>query len=790
MHTFFINTSGRGFDDYRDILEIPYETRQLVYLDCPLSEWKKKAGDRERYAACAHDMGEMIDNYKAINNDYNLIIYVDLMNFGQYAAIDAMLKTTDRAICLSAMHRLLSHYIGRTLVRELRENGRPPLNTILILEENDLPADEVKGSDESELRAEMLEFLGLPSGEEMDDAFFAGLAAGDGEDGLKAFIGALGELAAKRELVPGLLGTFETELRLLAGEVAGPASAAKAVENFAAAVGECGGDGDVDVVSFVTDRRAGKSNKQANTKRDLRLCFYLLECMQEQELPSAQESREERDVFQRRGEESAPQRRGIPRSFANIDWTVVEAALAKKRGVFISTLRRINDEQRSFGENTGDAEPQLVPKMYELEYKRFAMDEFGKPSESFVVVNVSEDDADAEQTGADGSERGEPDGTIRSETKKAVVLQTDKVSDLITAFDDFDYTAYNYAPEFGKKTSPEEFKSAALNFRAHHLKYLDRLRLHTGRTLSHYAGRSIDNKPAMLEKRVVSVTDEEFAGREREFNYALNKETETREPEILRDLADEAYRTAQTEYLKFSANRSVALTDIEKQCDWFITRVEQITESLRRIKLVALGLLAAIIVLYLPFAVVQWGAITENVLTIITALASVAIPIALLYVVFAAVSAWQRRKYYEAWDEFKAKSDEVLEENADAARKYDRLLKAYIPMLRYIYEYKLDVEFYLDCCAMASAKLAHHREKLDARIDFLKKVIEDLELRTWRDHDDESYYETAAGRYTGSVTESPEYNFAFCSGKNCEFYAVFEPEMLMRIKKPEGVSVG
>ena len=48
MHTFFINTSGKELGNYSEILEIQHETRRLVSLECPLTEWNDEEKGRNK----------------------------------------------------------------------------------------------------------------------------------------------------------------------------------------------------------------------------------------------------------------------------------------------------------------------------------------------------------------------------------------------------------------------------------------------------------------------------------------------------------------------------------------------------------------------------------------------------------------------------------------------------------------------------------------------------------------------------------------------------------------------
>ena len=227
-------------------------------------------------------------------------------------------------------------------------------------------------------------------------------------------------------------------------------------------------------------------------------------------------------------------------------------------------------------------------------------------------------------------------------------------------------------------------------------------------------------------------------------------------------ISKNAYATVLLNYMRFCAARSVAVTDIEEQCNWFLTRIKWIKDCLKKLKKIALGLLIAIVVVYIPFFVLQWNEITANPVTVIIAAASFIIPLAVLAAVFVAVWRRLRRRLREAWDEYVKKSKRAIKSNAKAAREYDDLLSIYIPSLRYIYEYRNDVEFYADCCRTAKAKVAHHAEKLKDRIDVVGNIIDDLEVNV---------AESVVG--AGEQDPAIDYNLSFCSGvKNEKFYTI------------------
>ncbi|MBQ9746506.1 MAG: hypothetical protein IJW21_06755, partial [Clostridia bacterium] len=112
-------------------------------------------------------------------------------------------------------------------------------------------------------------------------------------------------------------------------------------------------------------------------------------------------------------------------------------------------------------------------------------------------------------------------------------------------------------------------------------------------------------------------------------------------------------------------------------------------------------------------------------------------------------------------------------ENDLTADSYDKMLNAYIPALRCLYEYKLDAYFYIDCCNLAKAKLKHHERKLEQRIETIENILQDLEM------DDVYRYDERQGDRKGSNASLLDLNSAFCScAKNREFYSIIGTDIL------------
>ncbi len=754
MHTFFVNTTGKELENYSDIFEIQHETRRLVSLECPLTEWND---EDKGYKACVRKMGELIDSYKDINNDFNLIIYVDLLSYEAYTSIP-MNKHRERYACLKALHSVLKHYIKGTFVDEMNECGRVPQEVLLIFEENQPPkdGDETTEDGKNLIRSYTRLILGLPSESEIDKIVYNTVADDEDVVSSEQFCEKIADCTCSC-VGEKVLRAYLDQVDTFVSETKGYETSEQPVKQLLDRIIDCSYEDDktVSSVTFVTNRRAGIANKQEKTRRNLRLCFYILECV------------EEETVFDKSslGKDDVPS----VKSFPEIDWEDVAAELSAKGSIF---QRKYNETQRL---SESFSEMKLAPPLYSFDNQRFALDEYGKRGKTFDIVDVDEVKDEAQE------EKDVEEGIVRPKGKKAVVVNDVCGRSLFSKeeYPNFDYRGDDFDDSIlGSKATAEQYVVEAQKLRQHHLDYLQRLKVHVSDRLSNYAGRSAENDPALLRKRKVSVAEEDFEDAGRDYRYAKpGRPEETKKLKTVESISETAYTSSLLDYMEFCAGRSVAVTDIEEQCNWFVTRVHQIKESLRKIQLVAIGLLFAIIALYIPFVVLQWEAITENAMTVTVALLSIDIPIVILYFIFTIASLIQRKKYRKAWKEFKKKSDEILEENAVAAEKYDQLLTVYIPTLRWVYEYKLDVEFYAECCKMARAKIGHHIQKLHDRVVTIGNIIEDLESDT-------SERGQVAEKARSNVSDEVDYNVAFCSGKNNrEFYSIIDTHFLESVHK-------
>ena len=130
------------------------------------------------------------------------------------------------------------------------------------------------------------------------------------------------------------------------------------------------------------------------------------------------------------------------------------------------------------------------------------------------------------------------------------------------------------------------------------------------------------------------------------------------------------------------------------------------------------------------------------------------------------------RKMKKAWDDLVKKSGEENEANRNTIAAYDSMMTRYIPALRWIYEYVLDVDFHCECCEIARVKLAHHRDKLIDLIESLGNFLEDLDYSG-----EEVCFDDSDG---------PDYNNAFCEGENRNYYSIIDKNILEILQDGKG----
>jgi hypothetical protein len=748
MHTVFVNASGNNVGGRLDVLGMEKEFKQFIMMDTPLSQWYDKDSG---YGQCALRLGEMIDSYQEINNRFNLIVYVDLMTIPEYVALwgqnaDVVEQNVTYELIRGAMTRLMVAFYDQLAAR-----GRCPAEKLLLLMEQNARKGENRGNEvlgkdlhtiKEKTKADvLLRLLGFPTMEELENKL--------------------------RQIAPENVG--KTLNQMLDQETVGLKSLrfAKLYENqiqtFVKSVAEdrepvseacyamlasmerryeadC--NNSVVISEYVTDRRSGYTNKELETKRDLLIQCFLLDCIRSE------------SIYDGAGVKQVP----MP---TEEDWETILRCLAVKKK---SDEKEAWDVQRMEADFT---ELGLAPELLKLPWERFGLDETGNIKRKLVITGNPEEKKkkkkDKKQKDVDPS--GDPQ---RRDQEDVLVDKQGCVVNWLPG-NGLEFTDQDKPVE----TTKGDHRQNALAMANEHLLFLRTLSLKISRAVANYAGNSLSNKPAILRKRYVSTGDHEAYDVAKDYKYCPGlKTTEDTPVETVRKSAKHAYETLMVEYLKFNASRSVAVTTVREQCQYFINRVRQLEESMKKLVSILLVLAVALLVGYLPFVLVQWETITLNMGTALVALVSLLVPFALLGIGYGVAVFLQKRKIRKAWEELQEISKQAGARNEAAAQAFSELLRKYIPSLRWIYEYLLDVDFYCDCCRVADAKKSHHRQKLQACREVVDNLLEDLEYEKAADALPEDY--------------EIDYTRAYCEGVNRDIYSVLDEKTLDLIRKRKG----
>lgn len=739
MHTVFINTTENPIGGRFDALKSAKDLKKLMYVRCPLPSWLDEEGG---YRSITEQIATFIDTFNNVNNDYNLVIYVDMLQVFDllkidYFAEDVVEQLFLREFCKGAISRLIS----TTILPKLNDEGRPPIEMPVLLME--MPEfEELTGSYDAERWKEnaLSKILGIAPFDQLKMKL-----ASEGKD-TRITVADLRD-EEKKDARLDLSAAYEQKLQVFVNSVCiDGISFQRARDDLCDSI-EKTFEGDTSrnlaISEYHTNKKTIKLSLEASTKHNFLMQCYVADCIRDG--TALVEGKEPKRV----------------QKLTEKEWdAILEELFRKKRG-YEFVRQRIADLSTNY------TELGLAPHMYQLLIQKFGLNENGNVKSEYVIREVEED------------QENKPEKEVGSKRREAMRKREElsKENGVISNwFDENQYKPYDTAGEEftsgSLASSAAEYCEKATELANHHLNLFDKLSSHIVRSMANYAGYSKSNVPPILRKRKVNHGEDVSDSAKNDYVYAggLDKKVDTAPTESLIRISKRSYVSIMLEYLKFDAGRGLAVHDIKKQCDWFIERVKQIEESLKKLKWILIVLSVTLAVVYLPFLLIQWDLITKNVDTLLVACGSLAIPYVLLFCCYVIARELQKRKMEKAWRDLLKQSDEACKDNQEMIKAYDALMTKYIPSLRWLYEYVLDVDFHCDCCDVARAKLAHHRDKLFELIENLGNFLEDLD------------YEGFDYRPTG-VDRKVQYHKAFCEGDNKEFYAILDQKILDMVQR-------
>ena len=698
MNTFFINTSKKQWKEYGVLFDIDVESKKLVRMDCPLADWM----DPEKgYKSCFRKMGEMIDGYVELNNAFDLIVYVDLLEVGSYADIQ---KTDDgeetRQMHASALKIAYRHLFQKTIVSALADSGRGPQEVLLMFgEEKPIRRDGAMESKPSQEKISdcLRQYLGMPkrrTGAPQDRA---------------------PDADAPQDRVPDADAPQEAEtFSFVPAYIDDEIEACwrdDRVDEFIKKTESASERAGIESVGCPYDSHACAVNKCARAADRLNIALHLLRCVFAGSIYQKKKNSEEKEL--------------IP--FCSLDAAQLAALLGKREQAYAAKAEEVKQLKQKYSKLG------LTPTLYAFDHAKFGLDKYGDVQtplyEKSFLLNVKGKDAREEVNG--------PSWKIE------------------------------------KNAKPQDYLKRAAEIREYDKNFLKGLNRYVRSTLSRYAGKSSENDEPLLASGEYEYAKESGAGREEE----------TGALEFTENVCGKAYDAVRTEYMQFSAARPLSVTDLEAPYERFKENVKRIEKSLRRIGYAAIILLVMTLVLYVPFFIIQFEAIFANVLTMSVALCSLLVPVLLLYLIFGAVALAEKKRFAKEWAKYRAVWEKAMKGNRRAISQYRQWLFTMVPALRWVYDYRSDVRYYAECCAVADAKIEHHRCKLEERIAALRNIRSDLEELAAHEYEDSAKGAKAAG---GSDGGEIEYGRPFCVGeKNRAFYAVVGQEFLESCAKAE-----
>ena len=751
MHTFFINTSKTEFKPYDVLFDIHLENKTLVTMQCPLGDW----WDEEKgYRACVKTMGNMIDGYVELNNAFNVILYVDLTENAGYTAIPRdPINQREREEYCEALQRIYRYLFLQSMTHDLIEEGREPKSVLIMfgVDKKHEHGGVVKDAPAPEgINSDLLKLLGIredaaaePAGSE------SGGKAAEPADEIGAKAEALYRelLELRKQALPaGLNDEFLKDILRewcqTAAESGEPAANEQTLLRLNKNAQKDAERASLYMVSAPYDYVAARFDKRCRAMSLLNIAIHLLKCV------------ESNSIFAENIDDPTAR---DPMPFVAYEAEEIVGLLREKQALFSEKEREIKKLKTQY------TDLGLAPTLYKFGHEKFGLKENGERTDAGVrgvkkplletKDNFSdlykEDKGVQEQGGSAGAQKQGGSAGVQEQGGSAGAQKQGGSAGV---------------QEQGGSADLEKLIEDANRLKQEHHDFLDKLKRTADTVLSHYAGRSSENNPAMLTT----------GG----YNYcADNKQREQATIETVKDSSETAYRSALREYMSFCARRTVTLTEIDDQYDWFIAKIKRIAQSLKKLKAVSVILLVAMVVIYIPFLVIQAGDIVRNVATMMVAAVSVLIPLVLTALILAVVAASEKKQYGKAWEQFESRSESAMAGNKNAVKDYNLFLFTVIPALRWVYDYKLDVDYYYDCCIVAKAKLEHHRKKLSEREMAIGNIIADLDAgRGGESRPD--------GNGEGKPGTEIDYTKPFCTGeKNIAFYSVFTAETLNSLRK-------
>lgn len=737
MHTFFINTSKRIIDRNDVLFDVSCENRTLIPLNCSIENWQD---EQIGYSACVEEMNAILDMYDNVGSNFNLIIFIDLAAM-KNVALNSRMYANEYASYMEMMRIMYCRLMRKTIIDSLTCSAREPKEILIMFgaEAQGMQGANISLTNAASLMSDPLHRLaGMPTSEEILKILQDIPTDSDGETKKEKLREAISKHCKENAACLNATEIFDNEFDGFCQDIVDKDSIEEAFTEFVnkIAKGESNFKGGLRFGSIICclKSESEEKNNKSKTMNRLHIACYVLSCVNEN------------SIFIGEGEKLAP------RPFNKLNENRLLNAIKCKKDKFgraVEMLRGINEEFSMLG---------LVPTLRSFKGNVFGMDENG--AEKTAIVERAESESKKGKGKGKRDEVGIEDRRVIEEVvrRKHNLLAQNGV-EYFDSTESFDFKNC-------KASTADEYIKLAKKLKKINADFMTNVKKHITVTLSNYAGKSDGNAPAALRKRRVSLADSDYADGASECTYTTSNEPEKRPIEAVAEVSETIYNNAAKAYLGVGADRTLAAADFSLQLDWFVTRVRSIQASKRMLKTMLGVIVGLLVAAYVPYLVLQWDAITASSESILVAVETIAGPLMIIGALYAAAILKYKHKYRQAWNELKEKFLQVHAENLLSVGEYDTMLGNLIPTLRWTYDYKLDVEFFRQCCVHARAKLNHHIQMLDKRVKHIGNMIKDIGADT-----------SAAESAEEVDKEAIDYNEAYCAGeKNIAFYTVIDQD--------------
>ncbi len=760
-HTFFINASSAAFDEYQVLAEMEAEKKSLLTLDIFENEYTKENasgasfpirtwydspdGKTKNYEYCANKIKQMIDDDKDVSDIFNLIVYIDLTEFGAFKNIpepEECKEGTDekffisrdaaRVYCTEAFRRILRAFVARTLVQKLKEKGCEPQDTLLIL---DTGCEHVNiGIDVNVIRQYQCELIGV------DSAFFRSYSE------------------MRRQADQAEEAVFDSLFMKAAHEWMKDGNKE---HNFWRGVKEA--------VYGACIKQLCESGVEGRNDLTFKTEFDKIDvnCMNQQQ-------RVKTVLYEND--------RLFPISQIVLYIYLLRCVQNQKTWFFKSDHHDSDDCVVDFSALQGnDIREKIVKKLYKkyLNYDR----EAAKITPTGVCYEMQKDFTEEisdkylplDQYGLD------KEGNRCAPIPEPILTSLKKSHDLQTYLGEMPDGAASESYAVGARMSPSQMLAEAQKIKDGHRNLHGILLACVKDWVENYTTIPKETgKKTKLSKRdpnekrkryLLSERTESFITSGENTDEGVRTEAPSNKTDIsLETFTNQAYGTAKEEYLEGNRVYLVSSTNIDAQYTWLEKKINEISTSIRRLTISTLIACGILLCAYLPFFVIQWKLIFENLISTGAALITFAIPYVLLAAIFFFLRKKEEERYAEAFREFMGKAGEATAQNRKALASYLEFLQNKIPALRYIYECKRDVDCAYRSNKIALGKCLHHRTRLLRRKETVDNILDDL-------GENLSLLRQKYGKENADSFDDGElcidYSVAFSCGKtNQEFYSI------------------